>query len=117
MFGELNPHDQHNRIIYDLELAPRNAGGNVEYIATFLLVKPIDMSKEQPPDVARRPEPRRPDRLVPAERTNGDIGLSSGWQGDNSGERPMSLTPGNVNDWVVVPAASEPGTVPRSPAW
>ncbi|PYR95491.1 MAG: hypothetical protein DMG16_30210, partial [Acidobacteria bacterium] len=44
-FGELDPNDPHNAIITDIKLAPRNANGRVEYIASFFLVKPIDMSK------------------------------------------------------------------------
>src|ERR1700724_3227972 len=45
VFGELDPNDPHNAIITDIRLAPRNANGKVEYMATFFLVKPIDMSK------------------------------------------------------------------------
>src|SRR4029079_9572198 len=44
-FGELDPNDRRNRIITDLALAPRNARGKVEYMATFFIVKPVDMSK------------------------------------------------------------------------
>ena len=43
--GEIDPKDRHNTIIQDLGLAPRNARGNVEYVATFALAKPLDMSK------------------------------------------------------------------------
>ena len=43
--GELDPNDPKNAIITDIQLAPRNARGMVEYVATFSLVKPIDMSK------------------------------------------------------------------------
>ena len=84
-FGELDPDDPHNAIIQDIDLAPRNANGNVEYVATFFLVKPIDMSQEQRPDVARRAEPRRPAHARGGEPDDGDVALSSGWQGDNSG--------------------------------
>src|SRR5262245_22844650 len=38
-FGELDPEDRHNRIINDLELAPRNGRGRVAYVATFSLWK------------------------------------------------------------------------------
>ena len=41
-FGELNPNDPHNKIITDIQNAPRNARGRVEYVASFYLVKPID---------------------------------------------------------------------------
>src|SRR5689334_1981795 len=44
-FGELDPKDPRNAIINDIQLAPRNARGMVEYSATFALSKPIDMSK------------------------------------------------------------------------
>src|SRR5262249_315096 len=44
-FGELDPIEPHNAIITDIKLAPRNANGRVEYIASFFLVKPMDMSK------------------------------------------------------------------------
>ena len=43
--GELDPNDPKNAIITDIKLAPRNASGKVEYIATFTLVKPVDMTK------------------------------------------------------------------------
>ena len=43
--GELDPNDRRNAIIQDIQLAPRNARGMVEYVATFTLIKPIDMSK------------------------------------------------------------------------
>src|SRR5712672_228334 len=36
-YGELNPKDAHNAIITDIQLAPRNARGMVEYSATFSL--------------------------------------------------------------------------------
>src|SRR2546430_12760317 len=43
-FGELDPNDAHNTLITDINLAPKNANGKVEYIATFFIVKPVDMS-------------------------------------------------------------------------
>jgi hypothetical protein len=43
--GEVDPADRRSAIIQDLQLAPRNANGMVEYTATFFLTKPIDMSK------------------------------------------------------------------------
>ena len=44
-FGELDPADPRNAIITDIKLAPKNAAGKVEYIVSFYLVKPIDMTK------------------------------------------------------------------------
>src|SRR5437870_5598415 len=43
--GEIDPNDSRNAVITDIQLAPRNARGMVEYVATFTLVKPVDMSK------------------------------------------------------------------------
>src|SRR5436189_3551460 len=44
-YGELDPNDPHNTIINDIQFAPRNARGMVEYSATFSLAKPIDLAK------------------------------------------------------------------------
>ena len=44
-FGELDPRHPLNAIITDIDLAPRNARGMVEYSATFTILKPVDMSK------------------------------------------------------------------------
>jgi Alpha/beta hydrolase domain len=43
--GELDPDDRHNSIITDIKLAPRNTNDKVEYVATFTLLKPMDMSR------------------------------------------------------------------------
>ncbi len=44
-FGEVNPHDRQNRDIVDIEFAPRNARGKVEYSFNFYILKPIDLKK------------------------------------------------------------------------
>ena len=44
-FGELDPKDAKNKVIVDLQLAPRNAAGKVEYSFDFYILKPIDLSK------------------------------------------------------------------------
>src|SRR6186713_2284371 len=38
VFGELDPNDRRNSLIQDIQLAPRNAAGLVEYIASFTLL-------------------------------------------------------------------------------
>jgi hypothetical protein len=43
-FGELDPNDPHNKIITDIELAPRNAAGMVEYSMDIFLLKPINLA-------------------------------------------------------------------------
>jgi len=101
-FGELDPNDPHNRIITDIRMAKKNANGKVEYVATFFLVKPIDMTKAS--HLMWHDVPNRGGRItiVEAERVLGDVGLSSGWQGDNAG----ATAPGPNNDYVVVPIAT-----------
>ncbi len=44
-FGELDPKDPKNAVLVDLQLAPRNARGRVEYSFDFYILKPIDLSK------------------------------------------------------------------------
>src|SRR5215471_20706535 len=44
-FGELDPNDSKNAVIVDLQLAPRNAKGKVDYSFDFYILKPIDLSK------------------------------------------------------------------------
>src|SRR3989442_14295610 len=72
-FGELDPNDPHNTIINDIKLAPRNANGKVEYIASFYLVKPIDMSKSS--HLMWQDVPNRGGRITikPAHPNHGDI--------------------------------------------
>jgi alpha/beta hydrolase family protein len=103
-FGELDPGDRRNAVIQDIALAPRNARGMVEYVATFQIVKPIDMSKSS--HLMWHDVPNRASRVTinPIERGLGDIGLSSGWQGDQSG----ATAPKANNDYVVVPIARNP---------
>ncbi len=100
-YGELDPNDAHNAIINDIKLAPKNARGMVEYSATFQLVKPVDMTKAS--HLMWHDVPNRSGRItiVPQERGFGDIGLSSGWQGDAAG----ATVPRDNNDTVVVPVA------------
>src|SRR5258708_6066168 len=43
--GEVDPGNPLNRIIQDLQLAPQNARGTVEYVATFALAKPVDVAR------------------------------------------------------------------------
>lgn len=112
VFGELDPFDPHNAIINDIELAPRNANGNVEYMATFFLVKPTDMSKSS--GFMWQDVPNRGGRITISSdlRAMGDVGLSSGWQGDNSGETAHQPAPGNTNEYAVVPIPRNPDRSP-----
>lgn len=43
-YGEVDPLDRHNAVITDIDKAPRNARGMVEYSADVHILKPINMS-------------------------------------------------------------------------
>ncbi len=109
-FGELDPLGSHNSLITDIALAPRNANGMVEYIASFFIVKPVDMSQSS--GLMWHDVPNRGGRITISSdlRAQGDIGISSGWQGDNAGATavpsnaasPTPVTPSS-NEWVKTP--------------
>ncbi|MEQ1807695.1 MAG: hypothetical protein ABL900_20125, partial [Burkholderiaceae bacterium] len=84
-FGELNPSDRHNREITDLNLAPRNARGNVEYIASIRIRKPVDMANTS--GLMWHDVPNRGGNVALSSDlfAAGDLHLLSGWQGDNAG--------------------------------
>jgi len=44
-FGEVNPTNPQNSLITDIQLAPKNANGNVEYQHNFYILKPLDLNK------------------------------------------------------------------------
>lgn len=44
-YGELDPNDARNRVITDLDHAPRNARGMVEYVTDVYILKPSDLRK------------------------------------------------------------------------
>jgi hypothetical protein len=78
-YGEVNPKDPHNTIITDIQLAPRNARGNVEYVGTFAIARPIDPAKASGVliyQVANR------GNGAPQPDEDGHISVVSGWQGD-----------------------------------
>jgi hypothetical protein len=43
--GELDPRDPRNRIIVNIDKAPRNAAGKVEYEADFFMLRPVDATR------------------------------------------------------------------------
>ncbi|HTL02713.1 MAG TPA: alpha/beta hydrolase domain-containing protein [Vicinamibacterales bacterium] len=92
--GEVDPRLPQNRIIQDLELAPRNARGNVEYVATFALAKPVNPAAASGVLVYQVVN-RGNGTVTPS--PDGDISLVSGWQGD--------VAPTAVNQTIVVPVA------------
>lgn len=110
-WGELDPGDPQNALITDIALAPTNADGKVEYIARFFIVKPVDLS--QASGMMWHDVPNRGGRITitPDLRNLHDVGLSSGWQGDNAGATAVPANaadipgtpPFGTNEWVKVP--------------
>jgi hypothetical protein len=80
--GEVDPGDSKNEIIQDLQLAPKNANGMVEYSSQFVLFKPKDMSKAS--GVLRYDAPNRGNivNLDPYFASRGYVFLGAAWQGD-----------------------------------
>jgi Alpha/beta hydrolase domain len=109
-YGEIDPGDPHNKLITDIDLAPRNSRGMVEYVATFTLQKPVDLTKAN--RVLLYAVPNRGNRItadqfsVKGESGNeflmkrGYMILHSGWQGD----LPQRARTENIN----VPIARNP---------
>ena len=44
-YGEVDPEDPRNAVITDIELAPRNANGMVEYSMDIYILKPVDLGR------------------------------------------------------------------------
>jgi alpha/beta hydrolase family protein len=104
-YGEIDPKDPLNAIITDLQYAPRNVRGMVEYVATFSMAKPADLAKAS--GVLVYLVPNRGN--ISLETTNvlvrdflnhGHVVLASGWQGD--------LQPREGLETISVPIARNP---------
>jgi hypothetical protein len=85
-YGELDPKLPLNAIITDLELAPRNARGMVEYAATFTILQPADLSKTSGVLLYFVPNRGRVDLtrggFLTDARKQGHVLAASGWQAD-----------------------------------
>ena len=93
-YGELDPADPKNAVIVDLDLAPRNERGKVEYVATFSLVKPKDMSMASGVLIYTVVN-RGNGNATP--HPDGHVTFVSGWQGD--------VAPTAENQTIRVPVA------------
>ena len=104
-FGEIDPNQKQNAIINDINLV-KDKDGKVRYVATFVITKPVDarnasglMWHEVPNRGLKRPN-------VVAERANGDIDLTSAWQGDNSGATSVRASASvDKPHWLQLPIA------------
>ena len=121
VFGEIDPNDRRNSLIQDLQLAPRNAAGRVEYIASFTLLKPVDMARGN--GGLLYDTVNRGSRNIFAFHVGGEPGdgffhnqgyamLFSGWQGDltpiPTATAPFTATSETLN----VPIARNPDGSP-----
>jgi hypothetical protein len=85
-YGELDPKLALNAIITDLEFAPRNARGIVEYVTTVTILKPADMAKAS--GVLLYFVPNRGHvnltggGFLADARKQGHVLVASGWQAD-----------------------------------
>ena len=111
-FGELDPADPHNAIITDIQLG-KDPDGKVRYEASFTLTKPVDMSLASGFLWHDVPNRGGAITIAVAERTLGDVGLSSGWQADNAGATAVPVVHSTgLNHWVSVPYARNPDGSP-----
>ena len=94
-YGELDPADPKNALITDLQFAPKNARGKVEYVGTFTLMKPVDASKASGVLMYSVVNRGNGQAVASAE---GHISLVSGWQGD--------VVPTATNQTIQVPRAA-----------
>lgn len=84
-FGALDPDAPGNAVITDIDHAPRNAAGKVEYVAKFTLTKPVDMGTASGVlwyDLVNRGAPVPPNEGAAVPAAAGHVALISGWQGD-----------------------------------
>src|SRR6266436_4394881 len=123
--GETDPNDRRNAVITDINLAPRNMRGKVEYTATFTLLKPVDMGLAS--GVLVYGVSNRGGRAlgtgminVTADKPAGDgfpyntghVYVASGWQGD------LVFDPNSAAETINVPVARNPdGSSVTSPTF
>ncbi len=102
--GELDPSDPRNAVITDLDLAPRNARGMVEYSATFTILEPADMGRAS--GVLVYQVPNRGQANIGGAgyyadfRASGHVLVASGWQAD--------IPAGAGVETLVTPTATNP---------
>ncbi|MDB5873758.1 MAG: hypothetical protein JWQ07_3200 [Ramlibacter sp.] len=96
-FGTLDPAAAGNALITDIEFAPRNAQGQVEYVTTFSLHKPVDMAKASGVLWYELVNRAGPLRTFDSMASSGHVTLMNGWQGD--------IAPTAANYTVQVPVA------------
>jgi hypothetical protein len=101
--SELDPDDPRNQLITDLQYAPRNDNGRVDYSATFAIAKPVDMRHAS--GVLIYDVPNRGMHLdTLAAHREGHVRVVSGWQSD------LQAAPGMYT--ATAPLARQPSGEP-----
>ena len=101
-YGEIDPDNKLNSFIQDIQLAPRNSRGMVDYISDFIILRPTDMAKCN--GILFLSLPNR-GNAFPADTAllgRGYIYFWCAWQGD--------ILRGNNRLTMRVPYASEKGS-------
>ncbi len=80
IFGELKPHDKHNDIIQDIDLAPKT-DGRVDYVANFEIITPTDPRQRNGLMIYEVPN-RGGSAISTTSLEPGVTYVESGWQGD-----------------------------------
>src|SRR5882672_3729525 len=132
-YGEVNPHDPRDAVIVDIELAPRNARGNVEYAFDFYILEPLDLRRGngkvmyEPPNrggktwanFARMPGGNDPGSVTdPAVLANAFLmprGYAMVWSG---WDKAAGTSTANFNATITLPIAKNPdGSAITGPAY
>ena len=108
-FGELDPRLPGNALIQDIGLA-LEADGKARYVATFVLITPVDAAQASGLLWHDVPNRGRVFPMAAAEMAAGDSLLASAWQGDNAGNTAVRATASAAGaQWLRLPVARGPG--------
>jgi len=108
-YGELDPRNPRNALITDIGFG-KDADGKLRYVATFVVTKPVDMARASGLMWHDVPNRGRPVAINAIERSTGDVGLASAWQGDNAGSTAVPAVPAmavNGAHWLQLPVAKQ----------
>ena len=131
--GELDPKDRRNAVIVDIELAPKNKRGNVEYSFDFYILKPVDLDRGnrrvmyEPPNRGRKTW-QSLGRVVSGGNDPGSItdpkelanaflmprGFTMVWSGWDASAGTSNA---NFNMTIALPIATKNGAVITGPAY
>lgn len=108
-FGEVDPQLPGNALIQDIGLA-LDADGKARYVASFVLIKPVDAKQASGLLWHDVPNRGRVYPMAAAERVAGDVLLASAWQGDNAGNTTVRATASVAGaQWLQLPVARGAG--------